>query len=220
MTLPGKYKKSITITVALAMMLLSFASCFDRNREREKIMKVWTAYRAAFSNNMGAECSRYIDSASIRYYSHILSLVKNADSTTVERLRMDQKLAVLLTRHTTPTAVVMKMDGKALFEQLVVTGVGGGSNEKLDFEFLSVNPKEAVAEVIDSNGKRGLTLNFSREFGEWKINIAKLTGQIGKFDWNTLVKESGKSEREFVYLVLEMANNVKPANAVWHPLSH
>ena len=198
------------------LLLFVLASCLDRNYERKEIVKTWKTYQVAFSNNVGEECSKYIDSASIKYYDHLLDLIKTADSTTVERLKMDQKLAVLLARHTLSQSQITRINGKGLFEALVKGG-DGGMKEIPNFEFLSVTPRRAEAIIVDSNGKRGLSVEFNKENGVWKINLAYLSAQMSESDWTGAIRESAKTEREFVYDVLELANNTKPTDAVWHP---
>ncbi len=208
------------ISRGVPLLLLTFflTSCFDRKREQTEIINTWRTYRTAFSNNIGKECSRYIDSASVKYYEHLLTLVRTADSTTVEQLRMDQKLAVLLARHTIPATQIAKLNGTDLFERLVDQGAGGGLSEAPNFEFLSVTPAQAEAQIIDSNGKRGLKVVFNKENGIWKVNLAFISGQLSKSDWQEVIKESGRTEHEFIYAILELANNIEPTNNVWHPL--
>lgn len=199
--------------------MLLCTSCFDREEEKKEVRKVWKAYRMAFSNNMGVECSKYVDSASIKQYAYLHTLALDADSATVERLRMDQKLAVLLARHAIPAASIEGMDGKRFFEALVQMGMGGGgAGEDVHFDFLSIDPKRAVTQMIDSNGKRGLTLTFFKEYDHWKLDLPSLTAQIDKFTWESMVKESGRTEHEFLNTVLEMTNNIPPNDSVWQPV--
>lgn len=199
------------------LLVLFLSSCFDRKHEQKEIVNTWKAYRVAFSNNMGKECSRYIDSESVKYYDYLLTLVKTADSATVERLRMDQQLAVLQARHTMLPSQIALLNGKTFFESLVQQGEGGGSNEMPDFEFLSVTPTHAEAQIVDSNGKRGLKIVFNKEDKIWKLNVPYISGQISKSSWEQLMKESGKTEHEFIYTILELTNHKKPSDNVWHP---
>lgn len=198
--------------------ILFLSSCFDRKHEQKEIINTWKAYRIAFSNNMGKECSKYIDSESIRYYDYLLTLVRTADSETVERLRLDQQLAILQARHTMPPSQIALLNGKTFFESLVQQDEGGGSNETPSFEFLSLTPTHAEAEILDSNGKRGLKLIFNKENKIWKLNVPYISGQISKSSYEQMIKESGKTEHEFIYTILELANHKKPSNKVWHPL--
>jgi hypothetical protein len=200
------------------LLAFFFVSCFNRKQEQKKILDTWKKYRTAFSNNMGQECSKYIDFETVNYYNHLLTLVKTADSSTVEQLRMDQKLSVLLARHTIPRSEILKLNGVTLFESLVRRDEGGGLKETPNIEFLSVTPTTAEAQVIDSSGKPGLKVVFNKEKDLWKVNLAYISGQIGKSDWSQIVKESGKTEHELLNTILELANNKTPTNAVWHPL--
>lgn len=200
------------------LLILFLTSCFDRKQEQRELIKTWKAYRLAFSNNIGKECSKYIDSESIKYYEYILTLVRTADSATVERLRMDQQLAILLARHTMLPSQIAVLNGKTFFESLVQQDEGGGLNETTSFEFLSVNPTHAEAQIIDTNGERGLKVIFNKENKIWKLNVPFISGQISKTAWEQVVKESGKTKHEFIYAVLELSNHQKPTNKVWHPL--
>ncbi len=210
-------KACINPLLLIALFLL--ASCFDKNHERKEIIKTWNAYRSAFANNLGTECSKYIDSASVRYYDHLLTLVRSADSTTVDMLKMDQKLAVLLARHTLSESKIMHISGKELFEELVKQSDGGKLSETLNFEYITLAPKHAEVRIIDTNGKKGLVVAFNKEFGVWKIDLVSISGQLSKSDWRELINESGRTEHDFVSALLELSNNVKPTNAVWHAVT-
>ena len=201
----------------LLLALFSFPSCFDKKQEQQEIIKTWKKYRTAFSNNLGNECSKYIDSESVIYYNNMLTLVRTADSAAVEQLRVDQKLTVLLARHTMLPEEIRKLNGVTFFENLIKLGEGGGLSNAPDFEFVTVSPTQANAYVVDSNGKRGLNVLFNKENDIWKINLAYLSGQLSKSDWDNIINESGKTEHEFINEVLMLANDKVPANSAWHP---
>ena len=154
----------------LLLLSVVLTSCFDRKSEQHEIISTWKKYRTAFSNNMGKECSKYIDGESIDYYQHLLDLVKNADSTTVDQLKFDQKLVVLLARQTMPKAKIAQLNGITFFEGLVEQGNGGGLAEAPNFKFLSTNPKHAEAQIVDSSGKEGLKVVFNKE-GESRVHF-------------------------------------------------
>ncbi len=205
---------------AAFIVLLVTTSCLDRAREQKVIRKILTDYSEAFANNMGSECVKYLDSTTVNYYNYLLSLVRNADSGTVARMRYDQQYAVLGVRHTATPDMIRKMTGRTLFQYLVQLGPAGGGGLNAggySTRFLSLNKSQARVQLIDSNNSPGIVFVFNYEDGGWKINLSGLLASFSKESFESILKEKGFTVHDFVVSELEAINGKKPTNAVWHP---
>ena len=207
------------LIVLTCIVLLFTPSCENRKQEQKEIKAVWKNYTEAVGNAMGAESVRYIDSPTINYYAYILGLVKTADSLTVEGLRFDQKILVLSIRHITPAGKIMQMTGRSFFAYCIQNHLcGGNANDEYSLKILSVKDGVAMTQLIDSNKHPGLKVKFIKEDGNWKINLTSTLASVGEMGWKELIKESGKTERELLYLFIEKMNDTPPNNEIWHPL--
>jgi hypothetical protein len=217
----AKLSGSIRVAVVLFAMMAISDSCDDSAGDRQEIKAVWANYIAAFRNNMGPECAKYVDTTTINYYTHLLQLIRSVDSVTLEHLRLDQKLMVLTARLELPVQKILKMDGLEYFKYCVQTGTGRGYDGKKYLNIISVNHSSAKTEFVDSSGKGPLPIDFVKENGRWKINITTALADVSKDTWDDILrdklKETGQTEREYIYSFLEDISHIKPTNSIWHP---
>ncbi len=212
-------QSNLLLSTLIALTCFTLVSCENRKQEQKEIKTVWKNYTEAVGNAMGAESVQYIDSTTVNYYAYILGLVKTADSLSVEGLRFDQKILVLSVRHITPASKIMQMNGRSFFAYCIQNHMcGGNANDEYSLEVLSVKDGVAMTQLIDSNKHPGLKVKFVREDENWKINLTSTLVFVGGMGWKELIKETGKTERELLYLFIEKMNDTPPNNEIWHPL--
>jgi hypothetical protein len=208
--------KSTTQLLILCVILV-FVSCKHAN-DQEEITKSFLNYKAYMANNLGEKAVKLTDSNTINYFSELLYLVKNADSNTVERLRFDQKLSVLLTRHMATREKILNMDGRSLFIFIVQTSPGRNdddNDEKLDL--ISISKNVARCQIIDSNAEKGLVLEFRKEYGVWKIDIPAMYAATNNV-WKEEFKSTGRTEKELISTILMTKTDIPPDNSIWQPV--
>lgn len=211
-------KRHLTRSFVIILLLI-ISSCVDRGHEKIMVRQSLNRYLDAVSNNLGAESIKYIDSATINYYNSMLPVIIGADSITVEHLRFDQKLLVLMVRHTLPLSKVSQMTGATLFEYLVQTGQCEGKGlEKYYFDVTLTDKSKARVQLIDSNNHAGIFIVLNKEYNVWKINLPSITTQISKKVWKDLIKETGMTERELILAALKLSDDKEPDNSIWHPM--
>jgi hypothetical protein len=218
--MPYQSKKYCPVFLIFILYFFIGTSCSDRKADMKEIKSRWKNYVEYNANNLGKESVKLIDSSSISYYANMLSLIQDADSLTVEQLRLDQKILVLGIRLATSKKKIQDMkDGGALFTYCVQIGLIGSryDDEKTYMEVLSINNNVAKTQLVDSNNKPGLLFEFRKENGKWLINLTKAYSHYGDDTWKTLIKESGKTEREYLYSILELMSKEKPTNSIWYP---
>lgn len=214
---PKFYKPLLLLLLPL---WVSIPACHQGKPEKELIREACNKYINAVSGNLGAESVKYIDSNSVHYYAQMIPLILKADSNTVSRLRMDQRMLVLVIRQTMPIEKIKKLNGATLFEYLVQIGMCE-SGKGLDKYYMDIHvdkKNHGYIQLIDSNNVRGVMLQFNKEFDQWKIDLPAITSLITNSMWRTLVEESGKTEKEFVEQVVELSTNIPLADSTWRPL--
>ena len=82
-------------TLTLTFFFLITISVFGQESDEELVRKSFDSYSKSLLNNNAEDVIKFVDSRTIKYYSDILDLVKNADSTKVESLSLLDKMMVL-----------------------------------------------------------------------------------------------------------------------------
>jgi predicted unusual protein kinase regulating ubiquinone biosynthesis (AarF/ABC1/UbiB family) len=204
----------------LLLLLATITACHEGKPEKELIRDACNKYINAVSGNLGTESVKYIDSNTVNYYAQMIPLILKADSSTVARLRMDQRMLVLVIRQTMPVEKIKKLNGASLFEYLVQIGMceSGKGLDKYYFDIHVDKKNHGYIQLVDSNNVRGVVLQFNKEYDQWKIDIPAITALITNSMWRNLVEESGKTEKEFVEQVVELSTNMPLADSTWHAL--
>jgi hypothetical protein len=182
----------------------------------ELIRKNFDSYKAFLYNSNGVEAANLVDSHTIKYYSNIIELVKDADSLKVESLPLLDKIMVLIVRQKVSAENILKFDGTALLIHAINNGM---INKKSEGSFtigdITVENNFAKTQIIFNGVKSPYFLNFYKESGQWKYDltssfpislpaIEKLTNEIG--------------ERGFINLMLSYGNRENANQNVWMPV--
>ena len=213
-----------TRTILSLVFIFILSSCNNAEHERKEIHRVWDSYQQSLSLKMGSESIKYIDSASLNFYTYMLGVIRTADSNKVESLPVYQKILVLGIRQMGSTAYIRSMDGRSLFAYCVQTGLlGSAVDEKSGFRIKNILGNTAYAEMVDSSGKAGLDLQLHKENGQWKVNLTTVYAKYADETWKIFIKQSGKTEREFIDTILDYLCGEKPRERtraeIWHPVN-
>lgn len=115
----------MTKATILVLLLIQTTYCYGQKKEEESVSESFNNYKSAILNDKGGEAVKYIDSRTIKYYSEILELVKNAASIKINSLSLLDKLMVFSIRHRTSKEDILSFDGMGLLVYSIESGMVG-----------------------------------------------------------------------------------------------
>ena len=205
----------------LLLTLFSVATtwAFAQTNEDDLVRASFSAYKSAILNDKGEEAVKYVDSRTIKYYDKILGLVKTADSTTVDRLGLMDKIMVLTVRSKVTPQEVRSFDGSKLLVYAIKSGmVGKNSVSTISVGDVRVDGNFATGQFVNNSVKTPLNLQFYKEGGSWKSDLTALfPASAGSM--KSMVERSGKTENEFILFVLETLTGKKQDATIWKPFN-
>jgi|GEM_PF-5912114 len=212
-----------TASVYAFLPFIFLLSCAGRPDEKGDVMQSFWEYNRTTSMRLGAEAVKLVDSGSLSYYNSLIPVITNADSVTVRYLRFDQKILVLALRHTTPKAKIKSMNGSTLFQYLVQMGMVNQDDEsslrRFRFEVSMQQDGSAGVQFIDSAGNNGVSFRFNKENDLWKIDLTSAFKYVNNEVWENMIAESGMTEDEVLYAILENIDGRKASPLIWHPMA-
>lgn len=206
------------ILLLIYLCIFTVNLCLAQTPEQKLVKQSFDKYKAAILTDKGEEAVKYVDSRTVNYYSYILDLVKTADSTKVKGLSITDKLMVFSVRHRTPKEEISKFDGISLLQYAIKSGmVGKSSVANNAIGTVTITGKFAKAPLIANGQKTPLHFHFYKEDNQWKIDLTALF-PYSNMVLKNMVNESGKSENEFIFYMLEMITGKEPGAEIWQPL--
>jgi hypothetical protein len=110
------------------ILLLFFLFVISSNGQTGKealVKQAFDDYKSAILNDKGEDALKYINSRTIKYYTEIIDLVKNADSAQVNSLSLIDKITVFSIRHRATREEILAMGGTDLFVYAIKKGMVG-----------------------------------------------------------------------------------------------
>jgi hypothetical protein len=194
------------------------ASILAQNNEDTLIRAVFEKYRSDLLNDRGTEAANEVDSRTINYYSNLLELTVNADSSKIETLSIMDKMSVLMMRLKIPKEELLSLSGKDLFIYSVDHGMVGKSGiAKNSIGQITVSDNFASAPLGMKGAPSEVRFEFHKENGSWKIDLTSIF-PLADMVFNKLINDSGKSENEFLIPLVEAATGKRMTPGIWMPL--
>jgi hypothetical protein len=208
----------MTRTLTFLFFFILTISVFGQESDEDLVRKAIESYKSSLLNNNGEDAVKYIDSRTFKYYSDILDLVKNADSSKVETNSLLDKLTVLLIRHKVSKKDILSFDGQTFFIYTIESGMSGKGIEKSTIGVITIEDSKAKVQLIANGQIAPVLLLLRKEGGNWKIDLtALLSFQNSTFQ--KMEKNYGKSETEYIFNILEKATGKKPCSEIWQPIN-
>jgi hypothetical protein len=202
----------------LCLVLMVSAVCFAQTTEAEKVKQAFNGYKSAILNNKAEDALKLISSSSVKYYNHIIELIRTADSAKLNDLSILDKITVLSIRSRAAKEELLQMNGEELFLYSIRNGmVGKNSVANNSVGDVSVVDGFAKAQLLNNGVKTPLFFHFYKEDGNWKFDLTSLfTPSVVAM--KKMVSDSGKSENEFIIFILENMTGEKLGADIWKPL--
>lgn len=198
------------------LWLMVFApSVWAQVGEQDQVQKAFLAYKTALLNEAGEAAFEQVDSLTVAYYGQVLDWVRNADSTQVGALDLMDRFMVFLVRHRTEREQVLSFDAKAMFIYAVESGmVGKESVAANEMGAVTIQGKLAQAPLVVGGQALPLNYTFYKEGGQWKLNLTSLM-DLSRDYFKKMAEESGKSENDFLFLLLKIVSGREVEAAIW-----
>ncbi len=222
-------KKAILLTVIFTCLLLLFGCSNIDSQISEKdsiqvqsqedlVKEAFNNYKSSILNDKGEDAVNYLDTNTIKYYDKISELVKNADRKKITSLSLMDKLMVILIRHTVTKEDIFSFDGRKLLIYAIKNGmVGKDSVMNNSIGEVSVNENFAKGEMLMNGKKSSIYFHFYKENGVWKVDLTSIF-DVSNMAFKKMVEESGQTEDDFIFLIIESSSGKKPDSSVWEPL--
>jgi hypothetical protein len=211
-----KTNDTMAKTISILVLLFSLTTfCNGQKKEEKLVREAFDLYKSAILNDKGDEAVKYVDSRTIKYYSDVLELVKNADSTQVTSLSLLDKLMVFSIRHRTAKEDILSFDGKGLLVYAIKSGmVGKNSVVNNAVGEVIIDNDFAKGQFIVNGQKAPFYFHFYKESGQWKIDLTSIFS-VSTIAIKKVVDDSGQNENEYLFSLLEMLTGKKPGQEIW-----
>jgi hypothetical protein len=201
----------------LLFLLVSSISAFTQKSEVKAVKASFDNYKQAILNDKGEEAVQYVDSRTINYYGDVLEKVRSADSATVNRLDLLDKVMVFSVRHRATKEDILSFDGKGLLVYAIKSGmVGKNSVVNSSIGDVTVEGTFAKGQYVSNGQKAPFNFDFYKEDNAWKVDLTSIFSTTN-IAFRKLVEESGQTENEFLFSILERLTGRRPGDEIWIP---
>jgi len=158
-----------------------------------------------------------IDSKTINYYNVILSEGKSADSIKISSMSLVDKITVLGIRARATKQEILNMQGSDAFLFAIKNGmVGKSSVINNSVGAIIIDKGFAKGELLVTGKKTSVFFHFYKEKRGWKLNLTELFS-MGNTTLKQMIKDSGKSESEYLLEILSLMTGKTLDYEIWHP---
>jgi hypothetical protein len=96
--------------------------------------------------------------------------------------------------------------------------IGSQSVSNIQFNSADISRNVAYVTVTSNNTISPIKFRMVREDGAWKIDLTEtIINSNTAFVY--LIKDSGYTEDEFIFMMIESTGGVRPTEKVWEPLN-
>ena len=199
----------------LTLITCLISSCTSQEDESKLVRRCFENYKSAIHTDKGVEAVKFVDSRTIKYYDHISELTKNADSAKVNSLPLMDKIMVFSIRHRATKEDILSFDGKGLLIYAIKTGmVAKNGVATITIGDVTYTKDFAKGQFITNGQKTPIYYNFYKENQQRKIDLTSLFS-VSTMAFKKMVTDSGQSENECLFSLLEIVTGKKPGNYIW-----
>ncbi|SHH64086.1 hypothetical protein SAMN04488109_4775 [Chryseolinea serpens] len=198
-------------------LFLFVTAAIGQKKEVDAVKASFDNYKAAILNDQGEQAVKHIDGRTIKYYDNILEEVKMFDSAKVESLSLLDKMMVFSIRHRASKAEILSFDGSKLFVYAIQKGmVGKNSVVNSMIGEVTISGTFAKGQLVVNDKKVPIYFHFYKEQGQWKVDLTSIF-PVASVAFKKAVDNSGQSEDDFLFSLLEMLTGKKPGPEIWVP---
>ena len=204
--------------VLVIVFAFTTLSLFGQSNDVDLVKKAFADYKSAILNDQAEKALSVVDSRTKKYYTQILNDVKSADSAKINSLSIVDKITILGIRSKASKDEILKMKETDAFIFAVNNGmVGKNSVAGNSVGQITIDGKFAKAQLVASGQATDLYFNFYNEDKQWKLDLTALF-PLTKQVFKKMIDDSGKSENEFLFNILEVLTGKKITSEIWKPI--
>lgn len=203
----------------LVLLLFVTSVCLAQKKEQKAVVQAFGNYKSSILEDRGEEAVKYVDSRTIKYYGDILELVKTADSIKIDSLSLLDKLMVFSVRHRTSKENILSFDGKQLLVYAIKSGmVGKSSVVNNSLGEVIIEGDFAKAQFVNNGKATPFYFHFYKEEQQWKMDLTSIFA-ISNMAFSKVREQSGQSEIEYLFSLLEMITGKKVGPEIWQKVN-
>jgi hypothetical protein len=214
--------KFILITIIAVLCLSVFNCSVDdgteaNSIEEESIRNCFTAYKSSILEYNGIEAVKHVNSTTIDYYGEMKDFALTGSRELVEKLSITDKMMVLIIRLYVEPRLLSKMTPEELFVFAVDEGLIGEDATSAGLGDIDISENIAIAQHTHNGQKSSHSWRFEKQGEEWRVDLTSIFPATESL-LNDLINESGMSEDEFIFMILEVISGNKVSDDIWEPL--
>ncbi len=204
---------SLFVLVLLALPLPAAAN-------PEAVKESFQIYQAALLRSDGAKAAEVVTQSSRDLYRGYADQALTYDRADLERLHVVDRLSILLMRHDLPREELARMTGAEIIAYAVERGwIDKEGTARIRLGNYQVESDFATGTLLQPDGgETPFKVEFRKEDDQWRLDLVKMM-EIGRYGIEHAIKQTGMSEDQFVFYVLEVSTGVAPGPEIWNPPS-
>lgn len=197
--------------IALKSVPPSFAS-------NDEIITTFNNYRDALLNEDSDAAYNSIDSKTKKYYQKILNTVLYGKAEEVKQMSSIDKIFIIRSRHQIPPEELTTFNTESYFKYAVERGwIDKSSVTEIELADIVVEGDTATTKIKKNGQIVPFGFTFRKENNQWKLDLTSIFS-ISNLAFQKAIEESGMSEDEFVFYLVEVVSNSTVNNSVWNPI--
>lgn len=190
---------------------------FSFAQEEDSIRSCFETYKQAVIDHDGDLASANVTETTLDYYQNLVKLAQEADSVSIAKLRLIDKLTVLSIRLKMLQDPDYIADGRSYFSRAINNGwVEQGGIRELQLGEINVSQNFAAAHLIRNEEETPLYFNFHFE-DSWKLDLTSLLFATEEMLQNS-IKQMGINESDFIQNALLANKENELLKELWNPV--
>ena len=185
----------------------------------DEVHESFELYREAILAGDGEMAVQYLNQASIDYYDDLLKAALYLKESEFEKRTILDKMMILRLRMNLTAKELKNMNGRELIVYSIQKGwIGKSSVVNIELsEETKIKGDWATIEVLQNGQGSDLNFIFQKENDIWKLDINEIF-KITNMTLAYFVQQSDYTEKEFIEMVLESADNKKVQKSHYKPM--
>jgi len=188
----------------------------DESIDQQAVRQIFSAYKYALLNDLGAEAADLVSEKTLRHYDQLRQLALAGDANELKELPSFNRLVVLAIRHNVAAPALRKMQGKDIFAYGVKNQwVAKDSVAPFEMGNINIYGNYASGDISITGSTTTSQLEFRKENGVWRLNLMPLLDRVSRDRSAQL--NSYQDENKAILGIIEQMSGRKVDAGIWTP---